>query len=339
MIRLGMIGCGSMGKYHAQVIKDLPNVKVVSCCDLIEEKAKALADILRCKHCIDYRQAFEGVEAVWVCTEPFNRLDIVTAAAAAGKHIFTEKPIALTLEEADTMIAAARKAGVKYMLGYCLQFWQPYSIMRDIFASGQLGTLVNCWTRRYMPTDMRPYWYGKQHLSGGVLLDFGSHDIDWLMTLGGPVKTVFGKTFRIRRNIDADEHGQCMLVFAGGGMGASDITWWDSVPESSLGIVGTKGSLVANRSGVLTKKLVGQQETTIDVESAMAVDMSGNVGRRDESGEIKRVDTKNETIQQHFFRCIEEDIPPITDAQTGRDVLEVVIALRRSDETGRSVDL
>jgi len=339
MTKLGMIGCGSMANYHAEAIGQMANVQVAVCCDLIEEKAVALAERFACKHCTDHRQVYDDVDAVWVCTEPFNRVEIVAAAAAAGKDIFTEKPIALTLEDADTMIAAARAAGVKYMLGYCLRFWQPYKMMTETFASGELGELVNCWTRRYMPMDMTPYWYGRQELSGGVALDFGSHDIDWLMTVGGQVQTVFAKTCRVRDGLEADEHSQCMLIFAGGGMGASDVTWWESIPESSLGIVGTKGSLMVGRDGKCTKKLVGGEETVIEVESAMAVDMSGNLGQRDEDGEIRRVAAHDETIQEHFFRCIEEDIQPITDAQIGRDVLEVVIAVRRSAELGRSVDL
>ena len=339
MIKLGIIGCGAMANYHAEAIGRLDNVQVAVCCDLIADKAAALAERFACTHCTDHRDVYDDVDAVWVCTEPFNRVEIVTAAAAAGKDIFTEKPIALTLEDADTMIAAARAAGVKYMLGYCLRFWQPYKMMTEIFASGELGELVNCWTRRYMPMDMTPYWYGRQALSGGVTLDFGSHDLDWLMTIGGRVQTVFSKTLRIREGLEADEHSQCMLVFAGGGMGASDVTWWESIPESSLGIVGTKGSLMVGRDGKLTKMLVGGEETVIEVESAMAVDMSGNVGRRDENGEIRRLAPHDETIQEHFFRCIEEDIQPITDAQIGRDVLELVIAVRRSAELGRSVDL
>jgi len=289
MIKLGMIGCGSMAGYHADFIAPMDNVKVVVCCDLIAEKAAALAERFGCKHCTDHRQVYDDVDAVWVCTEPFNRVEIVTAAAAAGKDIFTEKPIALTLEEADAMIAAARAAGVKYMLGYCLRFWQPYRTMTETFASGELGELVNCWTRRYMPTDMTPYWYGRQELSGGVALDFGSHDIDWLMTIGGPVQTVFAKAFRVRPGLAADEHSQCMLIFAGGGMGASDVSWWEAIPESSLGIVGTKGSLMVGRDGKLIKQLVGGAETVIDVESAMAVDMSGRLGTRDEEGNIQRL--------------------------------------------------
>jgi len=95
------------------------------------------------------------VDAVWVCTEPFNRREIVTTAAQAGKHIFTEKPVANTLADADAMIAAAHQAKVKYMLGYCLRFWQPYRLFRDTFMSGELGELTSCWMRRFMPWNPR----------------------------------------------------------------------------------------------------------------------------------------------------------------------------------------
>jgi predicted dehydrogenase len=339
MIRLGMIGCGSMANYHSDFLKELPNVTITGCCDIVEDRATSLAEKMGCPACTDFRDLLDDVDAVWVCTEPFNRVEIVTTVAAAGKHVFTEKPVALNLADADAMIAACRDAGVKYMLGYCLRFWQPYRIMREIFESGELGDLINCWTRRYMPTDMRSMWYGKQELSGGVALDFGSHDIEWLMSLGGPVKTVFGQTHRIRENSQADEHSQCMLVFENGAMGASDVTWWETTDESSLGIVGTKGSLSVDASGVLTKKMVGAEPVVIDVDSAMNIDMSGNLGKRDDAGTIQKADIDNETIHEHFIRCIEEDFVPATDASIGREVLAVVIALRESAASGKAIDL
>jgi predicted dehydrogenase len=342
MIKVGMIGCGGMATYHAPSLKELDGIEVVAACDIIESKARHLETeyFPGIKVCTDFRDLLNDVDAVWVCTEPFNRVDIVTACAAAGKDIFTEKPLALNLEDADTMLAATRKAGVKYMLGYCLRFWQPFRIMRETFASGELGDLITCWTRRFMPADFRGDWYGKQELSGGVALDFGSHDLDWLLTIGGSVKTVFAHTMRIRDGIEADEHSQCMLTFANGGMGSSDVTWWEAINESSLGIVGTKGSMVVGRDGKLYKQIVGQEEEILDVENAMAIDPEGNVGRRDEdSGKIERVDLANESIHEHFLRCIRDDVEPMNDASIGRDVLELVIALRESAATGRSVDL
>ncbi|MHC4562488.1 MAG: Gfo/Idh/MocA family protein [Planctomycetota bacterium] len=339
MIRLGLIGCGGMGNYHAQPLKDVSGLELTICCDIIPEKAQDFAQRFETDCCTDYREVLDKVDAVWVCTEPFNRVNIVTDAAAAGKQIFSEKPLALNLDDADRMIAAVREAGVMYMLGYCLRYWQPYKIMHDTFATGELGDLVTCWTRRYMPADVRDMWYGKQELSGGVALDFGSHDMDWLTWIGGKVESVFGRTLRVREGAESDEHSQCTLTFAAGGVGHSDVSWLDTINESSLGIVGTAGSMMVGRDGIVKQKMIDGEELTVDVDSAMSVDRLGHLGQRDDTGKIQDVDIKDETMYEHFVRCIEEGVTPVTDVHIGRDVLEIVLAVRQSAETNQVVTL
>ena len=339
MLRIGIIGCGGMAGYHLPFLQEIEGVEVSVCCDVIRRRAEELAERAGARACTDFREAIDDVDAVWVCTEPFNRVEVVAAAAQAGKDIFTEKPIALTLADADTMLDAARKANVIYMLGYCLRFWQPYSFMREVFVSGELGDLVTCWTRRFMPVDFRGAWYGDQALSGGVTLDFASHDLDWLSWIGGPVKTVFAHTARVRDGIQADDYFQGILRFTDGGAGHADVTWWDAITESSLGIVGTKGSLLANRDGIVSKKIIGSDEVIVFSDGAMAVDPDGNVGQRDQAGEIQRVNAPDENIQEHFVRCVRERLMPLTDAASGREVLRIVDALRGSAETHQAVDL
>ena len=338
MFKVGLIGCGGMGNHHGQILAAMENVEVVGVCDLIEEKARKLGERIAVKWCLDYRQLLDEADAVWVCTEPFNRLDIVTASAAAGKHVFAEKPICLELKEADEMIAATRRAGVKYMLGYCLRFTDPYRLMHDAFARGELGELVNCWTRRYMPFDTGNSWYGRQDKSGGVTLDFGSHDCDWLRWIGGDAETVFARTFRVREAADGDEHGQMLMLFEEGGMGAMDVSWSSYLSESSIGVVGTKGAMIVGRDGKVRRK-VGEdgEEEILDTESAMDINPAGELGRKDAAGKIQAVSGRNETIQEHFFRCIEEDIEPVTPATDGRKTLATLKALQESARRGQSV--
>lgn len=340
MIKVGMIGCGGMGNYHGPELAKLPNVKVVGTCDLIPEKAKALADKIGVgRHCTDFRDLLPDVDAVWVCTEPFNRVEIVTTAAKARKHIFTEKPIARSLADADTMVAAARKARVKYMLGYCLRFWQPYRFIHDTFAAGELGELASCWMRRFMPWNP-PNWYGQQDKSGGVMLDFGSHDVDWLRWVGGDVKTVFGKTFRIHEGIQTDDHGGAIFLFKNGGMATAENSWASYMGESTLGIIGTKGALMMGNDGKVRRRIGhGGQEEVVNVEAATAINPQGEVGKRDETGAIRKIEVRNESIQQHFFRCIEEDIEPLTAATDGRKTLLTIMALWESSRTGKAVEV
>ncbi|PKO23878.1 MAG: hypothetical protein CVU38_01650 [Chloroflexi bacterium HGW-Chloroflexi-1] len=341
MIKVAIIGCGGIADYHGPHLVKLPDVKVVGTCDVIEEKARSLAERIGVgKWCTDYRELLDEVDAVWVCTRPSDRVDIVTAAAEAGKHIFSEKPIALNLQDADTMIAAAKKAKVKYMLGYCLRFWNPYKLLRDTFASGELGDLVGCWTRRYMPGDMSGSWFGDQKKSGGVMLDFGSHDVDWVRWVGGDVKTVLAKTFRIRPGIQADDHGAALMLFKNGGMGYVEDSWSSWVSENTVGLIGTKGGMIVGRDDVVRKKIGDEgPEQIVDVEAGMAIDASGHSGKRDDSGEIQAVTRRGESIYEHFFRCIEEDIEPITSAAEARKTLQTVVALWQSARAGTSVDL
>jgi len=340
MISVALIGCGGMGNYHGPELVKLPNVTVAGTCDLIPEKAKALADKIGIdRYCTDFRALLPEVDAVWVCTEPFNRTEIVTTAAQAGKHIFTEKPIARSLADADTMIAAAQTAGVQYMLGYCLRYWQPYRLLHDTFASGELGELASCWMRRFMMMDP-PRWYGRQELSGGVMLDFGSHDIDWLRWIGGEVQTVFGKTFRIRDGVQADDHGGAVFTFKNGGMATIENSWSSYMGESSLGIIGTKGAMMMGSDGAVRKRIGHDgEEQVVDIETVTAVNPHGEVGKRDATGAVRTVQVHNESIHQHFFRCIEEQITPLTSAADGRKTLLTAMAIWESARTGKSIDV
>jgi UDP-N-acetylglucosamine 3-dehydrogenase len=143
-VRLAMIGLGAMGSNHARILPKIPGVEITGVCDLIEEKAKSFGKTLGVPWCTDYHDLLDQAEAVWICTEPFNRKDIVLTCAKENKQIFTEKPIANTIEDARVMVEAADKAGVIYMLGYCLRFWNPYRLIKKTFDSGELGSLVEC---------------------------------------------------------------------------------------------------------------------------------------------------------------------------------------------------
>ena len=339
MVNLGIIGCGGIGNHHAGILAKMTNVRVAVVCDIVEHRAQTLAGKLGCEFVLDYRGVMDKVDAVFICTPPEVRVDVIAAAARAGKQIFCEKPIALNVAEADQIIRIVEPAGVKFMLGYVLRFTQPYKLLHDCFASGELGGLVNCWTRRYMGMDPRKTWHNWQDKSGGVALDFGSHDIDWLMWVGGTVKTVFAHAARVREGVQSDEHSQSMLVFGKGGMGCADVSWLEAVSESSIGVIGTAGSMSVDRAGTVRRRMWGSKEETVATQGSMSVDPQGKLGARTAEGAIQAVAQETETIQQHFIRCIEQDVPPAVTAEQGRNVLEAVLAINESARTGRAVKL
>jgi len=296
MIRLGIIGAGGMGNHHGRVIAKMEGVRITGVCDIIADRARKLAEELGAGPCTDFRDLLADVDAVWVCTPPYARTEIVTTCARAGKDIFAEKPIALNLSEADEMISAAAEAKVKFMLGYVLRFTYPYTLLRGALAGGQLGELVACWTRRHMHFLPRDVWYGRQEQSGGVALDFGSHDIDWLRWCGGEARVVFGRMQRCHPEIDADMHGQTVIVFDQG-VGTADVCWSSPLMESSVGVVGTEGSLIVDRSGTVRRRMMGREEEVLSTEGAMGIDPAGKIGKTVEgSDDIEAGAAKSQTI-------------------------------------------
>ncbi|NLG27338.1 MAG: Gfo/Idh/MocA family oxidoreductase [Chloroflexi bacterium] len=322
MIRIGVIGCGGMGTHHAKVLASMPGrVQVVGVCDTFQDKADKLGALLNVPAYADYHDLFPVIDAAFICTPPTNRLDVVTDCAAAKKQIFAEKTLALSLAEADQMVAAADRAGVRFMIGYVLRYTQPYRYLRDVLDAGQVGRLVNCWTRRYMPADMTTRWYGDQSLSGGVLLDFGCHDVDMMYWLGGKVRSVFAHFDKVRDAMRADEHAQVLMTFVNGGMASVDVSWSSFATENTLGITGTQGTVVLDRYNTLRKKLADWDCERLPNPMA------------------EKLGPPQESIQEHFVRCLEQDLEPLTTAQQARDVLAIILAAQESGRTGKSVDL
>ena len=313
MVKVGIIGCGGMGTHHAETIKGMDGVCLVGVADTIEAKAAGLADELKVTAYVDFHDLLPQVDGVMICTPPFARTNVVIDCAAAGKHVFAEKPIALNLADADRMLQATDQAGVLMMTGYVLRFTHPFQALYEVFATGELGRLVNCWTRRYMPFDTSKVWYGDQAKSGGVALDFASHDIDWVRWIGGDVQRVFGRVDRVRPGIQADEHVHALFTFADG-LGSIDDSWAPGLGHSSIGLVGSAGSAIVSEDGTIRKRVGDGEETVITAE----------VG---------------ETIQAHFVRCIREGLAPKVSGHDARAVLAIVLAIQESSRTGEAIKL
>jgi len=313
MVNIGIIGCGGMGEHHARIINKAEGATLAGVADEIEEKANGFAEEMQTQAYTDFHDMLPRVDGVMVCTPPFARTDIVADCAVSGKHIFAEKPIGLNMNDAYKMVDAAQRAGVIMMMGYVLRFTHPFQVMHETYASGKLGRLVNCWTRRYMPYDTSTRWYGDQSKSGGVALDFASHDIDWVRWIGGDVRRVFGRVDRVRPGIQADEHVHALFSFDEG-MGAIDDSWAPGLSDSSIGIVGSEGSIIVERDGTIRQKLNDREETIVTPEPG-------------------------ETIQEHFIARVKDGKPPKITGQDALEVLRIVLAIQESSRTGQAVNL
>ncbi|MCD6407580.1 Gfo/Idh/MocA family oxidoreductase [bacterium] len=189
MIKVGILGAGFMGNMHATVYSQLPDVKIGGIADIRGEKAKSLATKFKTVPYYDPEQLLnkEDITVIDVCLPTFLHKEYVIKAANLGKDVICEKPIALTVEEADEMIEACKKNKVRFMVAHVIRFWPEYKYLKEIYDSEKYGKLKSISMRRISPLPTWGWqdWLLDQERSGGALVDLHIHDTDFLLYLLG----------------------------------------------------------------------------------------------------------------------------------------------------------
>lgn len=194
MAKIILLGAGFMGQTHAAAYKEIEGAEIVAVVDKVAEKGKKLAEECGAAYYDDFDRCLAEVDSdcVDICLPTFLHLDTTQKAAQAKKHILCEKPIALSLEQADKMIEAINGNKVKGMVGHVLRFWPEYVKVKELVESGKLGQPLYGFCQRLAVT---PDWYENnwglsEQNSGGVPLDLSIHDLDYLIWLFGDPEIV-----------------------------------------------------------------------------------------------------------------------------------------------------
>lgn len=192
-LKIGLIGAGRIGRVHASNLANrIPAAEVVAVADVSLEAAQQCAQINRIPTATsDYREilADPSIKAVLICSATNTHATLIEEAAKAGKQIFCEKPIALSLEAIDKALAAVKEAGVKLQIGFNRRFDANYRRVRQAIVSGEIGDphIVHIISRDPAPP---PAEYVK--VSGGIFLDMTIHDFDMARFLvGSEVEEVY----------------------------------------------------------------------------------------------------------------------------------------------------
>jgi predicted dehydrogenase len=195
-LRTAFIGCGGIARAHAGALASLPDrVQMIAFCDVVRERAQAFADQYGAGAGIvftDYAHMLDETELdlVCICLPPFAHGNEVELAAARGAHIFIEKPIALTMELANRMVAAVEKAGVKSQVGFVLRFGEAVEAAKRAFESGEAGP-PGLMIGKYFTNSLHSPWWRDKRLSGGQVVEQIIHVYDMARFLLGEAKLVF----------------------------------------------------------------------------------------------------------------------------------------------------
>jgi len=202
MLKVGIVGMGMMGGIHANQYAKLAGVELAAVADVLPERLESknmvTGNISEGEQTLDlsrvsrYSDASEliakaDVDIVDVCLPTDLHADYTVEALNAGRHVLCEKPMALSLADADRMIEAARNAQRTLMIAQCIRFWPEYEFLRDTVRSGKLGKLLSLFLTRIgaLPTWSARSWFSDPARSGGPLYDLHIHDVDYVNYLLG----------------------------------------------------------------------------------------------------------------------------------------------------------
>lgn len=220
-LRIGLVGLGTGGRSLPQAIAKTSGFAFVAGADLRAEARAQYASEFAIQTCasVEALCALKELDAVYVATpNPFHTEHAI-AALQAGKHVMVEKPMALTLEDCDRMIAAAEQSRVKLMVAHTRSWNAPIRKMREIISSGRLGRVTQVHTIRYSPWLLRPREPMEidTNLGGGVCYRQAPHQVDIARLLGGGlVESVRAHAGRWSAENDTEGNYSALLQFAGG---------------------------------------------------------------------------------------------------------------------------
>ncbi|HAE41088.1 MAG TPA: oxidoreductase [Candidatus Riflebacteria bacterium] len=340
MLRFALVGCGRIAKRHGELLGlgKISNAKLVAVCDIDKNKAKALADRFSVPWYESYDEMMtkESIDVVSVLTESGNHARHVVSLAKYGKHIVVEKPMALTLDDADMMIRACDSHGCRLFVIKQNRFNVPVVKLREALEAGRFGKLVLGtvrvrWCRRqdYYEQDS---WRGTWAMDGGVLTNQASHHVDLLEWMMGDAVSVFAKSTTALVNIEAEDTAIVVIKFKNGALGIIEATTAARPKdlEGSLSILGEHGSVEIGGFAV-NKILHWGFENQLDSDKEVIEKFSENPPNVYGFG--------HQAYYEHVVDSIRNNKKQLIDGLEGRRSLELISAIYESIETGKEVFL
>jgi predicted dehydrogenase len=319
-VRFGIIGAGQAGAHHVRGILANRRALIAWVADPIRQRREALAAECGARYLTDYGPALGDVEAVSICTPHAFLADTAVAAAQAGAHILLEKPLALTLEDADRVLAAARAAGVRLMIGFVHRYRHEAQRTFELIKAGAIGQPRFVTDHSFAGgQDSWPTWVQQTASGGGSLLYSGVHRIDrarWL--LDREVAAVAGSMASLLIGSEVDSSFGASLAFEGGARAA--ITHhYHTMPVRS------RWETVVHGTEGMIRMITGEG---IEV-----------VGQHGTSTEVAGPDVHFEREISAFLDAIECRPVAIPTGEDGRAVLAVALAIFQSNVTRQIVEL
>ena len=340
MLKFALVGCGRIAKRHSELLgeKQIDGADLVAVCDIVEEKAKKIGEQFNIPYFTDMHEMIKqcNLDAITILTESGNHAKHVVDLAQYGKHLIVEKPMALTLDDADAMINACDQNGCKLFVIKQNRFNVPVVKLRSALEEGRFGKLVLGTVRvrwaRHQPYYDQASWRGTWAMDGGVLTNQASHHVDMLEWMMGDVESVFAKATTALADIEAEDTAVVTLKFKNGALGIIEATTAARPTniEGSISILGEKGTVVVG--GIAVNEMTTWMfEDETEADSEVLEKYSVNPPNVYGFG--------HQAYYENVVDCISNGKQNLIDGFAGRKSIELISAIYESIETGKEVAL
>jgi len=338
----GIVGAGVISAAHADAIASLPDARLIAVTDVEPERAKSLAARHGCaaEPDLDALLARDDIDVVSVCTPSGLHAETGIRAAAAGKHLVVEKPIDVSLEAADRLISAARRAGVVITVISQHRFDKGPIELRRLLDDGQLGRLVlgeasTKWFRSQGYYDSAA-WRGTWALDGGSLMNQGIHYLDLLLWSMGPVAEVTALFSTQSHQIEVEDAALAVLRFSSGAVGTivSSTAVFPGSPQR-LEVSGSGGTVVIEDGEIIRREL-----STDSAEPGLRSSVTAHGNEPSAAATPSGLEVASHAAQiSDLLDAIDEGRAPSVTGEDGRAALEIVSAVYESARHARTVRL
>lgn len=338
-LRFAVVGCGRIGTRHAEQIAKNPRAELRLACDVLPERARAMAEKYGCGTATRLEEALASdVDIVSVCTPSGLHAEMSIAAMERGKDVLCEKPMTTCVRDAEAVVEAERRTGRRFLLVKQNRYNPPVKFLKDLTWNRRLGeiTLVNCnviWNRRKAYYE-EAAWRGTMALDGGALMTQCSHFLDLMIWIGGPVRRVSAMMANLTHPyVETEDAGFVTLRFANGALGSLQYTTnaYEKNIEGSMTVLGTEGSV----------KVGGEYLNTLEFCNVRGVDApvleSGNPAN--DYGTYKGSMSNHDKVIQNAVEVILDSADIAVNSEQGLESIEVLQAVYISALGRRDVTL
>ena len=336
-VRVALVGCGRISKNHLDAIGQVEGIRLVAVADSDIERARAAGQSKGVPGFGSLEEMLAAVpsDLVSVCTPSGLHPQHGAIAAQAGRHVLTEKPMAISLAGADQLVQACDAAGVQLFVVKQNRLNPAIQLLKRAVDKGRFGRLYMSnvtvrWTRPQSYYEAEP-WRGTWEFDGGAFMNQASHYVDLMQWLVGPVESVMAKTATQARRIEAEDSGIGILKFRSGALGVIEVNvlTYPKNLEGSITILGETGSV----------KIGGTAVNRVEHWTFASYDDDDKLVESANTNPPNVYGFGHEGYYRNVLAVLRGQAKAETDGRAGRKSLELILGVYESAKSGCEVPI